>query len=137
MKIAYFSILLLSFTLFSQQNLNQQKKVLFLGNSYTSVNNLPEMTRVLALSASDTLIYDSNTPGGHTLEGHFGNVTSTGKIAQGTWDFVVLQEQSQRPSFPDEQVEVEVFPFARKLDSLINISNPCTETMFYMTWGKF
>lgn len=136
MKIAFISILFLSFTLISQQNLNQQKKVLFLGNSYTSVNNLPEMTRVLALSASDTLIYDSNTPGGHTLEGHFGNVTSTGKIAQGTWDFVVLQEQSQRPSFPDEQVEVEVFPFARKLDSLINISNPCTETMFYMTWGR-
>lgn len=137
MKKAFliFTILLTNIS-FSQVNLNQTKKVLFIGNSYTYVNNLPELTRVLALSASDTLVYDSNTPGGQTFQGHFADATSTGKIAQGIWDVVVLQEQSQRPSFPDEQVEVEVFPYARKLDSLVRLANPCTETMFYMTWGR-
>jgi hypothetical protein len=131
-----FFFLLATNSIFCQEIINQTKKVLFVGNSYTGVNNLPELTRILALSASDTLIYDSNTPGGQTFQGHFADATSTGKIAQGTWDFVVLQEQSQRPSFPDGQVAVEVFPYAKKLDSLVRLANPCTETMFYMTWGR-
>lgn len=118
----------------SAQNLT--KKVLFLGNSYTGVNNLPQLTANFALSAGDSLIFDSNTPGGHTLQGHSGNATSLGKIALGDWDFVVLQEQSQLPSFSDAQVQISVFPYTRILDSIIIANNPCAETVFYMTWGR-
>lgn len=112
------------------------KRVLFLGNSYTAVNNLPQMVADAANSTGDTLIFDSNTPGGHTLKQHSKNESSLTKIASGNWDFVVLQEQSQLPSFPIEQVEVEVFPYARALDSIITNQNPCAETAFYMTWGR-
>lgn len=115
---------------------SQKKRVLFLGNSYTYVNNLPETLANAALSAGDTLLFDSNTPGGYTLEGHSTNATSLSKIAEGGWDFVVLQEQSQRPAMPIAQVEIEVFPYARFLDSIINYYNPCGETIFYMTWGR-
>lgn len=112
------------------------RKALFLGNSYTYVNNLPQLVADLALSTNDTLIYDSNTPGGHTLQGHFSNTTSKGKIMAGGWDYVVLQEQSQLPSFPDAQVESEVFPYATLLDSMVRQYNACANTMFYMTWGR-
>lgn len=115
---------------------SQKKNVLFLGNSYTAVNNLPQLVSDLATSAGDTLSFDSNTPGGYTFQQHFNDATSKSKIMQGTWDFVVLQEQSQRPSFPLSQVQLEVFPYAFKLDSLINQYNACGETMFYMTWGR-
>ncbi len=115
---------------------HQTKRVLFIGNSYTAVNNLPQMTADLAASMGDTLIYDSNTPGGYTFENHSANATTRNKIAQGNWDYVVLQEQSQLPSFPLSQVETMVFPFAHLLDSLINAANPCAETVFYMTWGR-
>ena len=113
----------------------QSKKALFLGNSYTAFNNLPQMVAEVALSAGDTLIFDSNTPGGFTLEGHSTNEGSLNKIKSGNWDFVVLQEQSQRPSLPIEQVMENVFPYAHILDSIINEFNPCGETAFYMTWG--
>ena len=112
------------------------RRVLFLGNSYTAVNNLPQTIATVATSAGDNLIFDSNTPGGYTFQGHSTNATSLGKIAAGNWDFVVLQEQSQMPSFPIGQVQSSVFPYARILDSLILAANPCTETMFYMTWGR-
>ena len=112
------------------------KNVLFLGNSYTYYNNLPQMLSDLARSAGDTMTFDSNTPGGYTFQGHSTNATSLAKIAVGNWDFVVLQEQSQLPSFPDNQVETSVFPYARILDSLINLNNNCAETVFYMTWGR-
>ncbi len=94
------------------------------------------MTADFAASIGDTLDFGSNTPGGFTFQGHSTNANTLSRIAQGNWDYVVLQEQSQRPSFPDNQVNVEVFPYARVLDSLIRAANPCTETVFYMTWGR-
>jgi PKD repeat protein len=112
------------------------KRALFLGNSYTNANNLPQMVADVASSTGDTLLFDSNTPGGYTLQGHTTNQESLAKIASGNWDYVVLQEQSQLPSFPISQVETEVFPYARILDSMINAVNPCAETVFYMTWGR-
>ena len=112
------------------------KQVLFLGNSYTAANNLPQLTAQVALSCNDTLIYDSNTPGGYTFEMHTTNPTTLAKIAIGNWDYVVLQEQSQLPALQNYVVEQDVFPYASFLDSLINLHNPCAETMLYMTWGR-
>lgn len=111
-------------------------RILFIGNSYTYVNELPKMTASVAASVGDTLEYDSNTPGGQTLRGHLNSTASTGKIAQGGWDYVVLQEQSQMPAFADWQVEAQMYPYAHALDSLIRRSGTCTETVFYMTWGR-
>lgn len=125
--------------LFSCQQITvaqQKKKVLFIGNSYTAYNNLPQLTASVALSTGDTLIFDSNTPGGQTFQGHFTNSQTTSKIQAGGWDFVVLQEQSQLPAFPIQQVQNQVFPFAQKLDSLIHAATPCAQTLFYMTWGR-
>lgn len=127
------SFYFLSFFCFGQ---SQNKRVLFLGNSYTYVNNLPQLIADAAQSTNDNLIFDSNTIGGYTLEGHNSNATSLAKIAQGNWDFVVLQEQSQLPSYPINQVQTQVFPYAQSLNNLITTQNPCAETAFYMTWGR-
>ena len=132
MKILLTSMLII----FSAHGYGQTKSVLFLGNSYTNVNNLPQLTSTLASTVGDTLIIDSNTPGGYTLQAHSTNSTSLNKIMQGNWDFVVLQEQSQRPSFPLSQVQNDVYPYAAFLDSVINAHSTCGETMFYMTWGR-
>lgn len=116
----------------AQDSLN----VLFLGNSYTAYNNLPQLVSQVAASTGNYVTFNSNTPGGHTFQQHSANSTSLSLIAQGNWDYVVLQEQSQLPSFPISQVQSDVYPFAKKLDSLINASNPCAETVFYNTWGR-
>src|SRR5687768_13694632 len=71
--------------------------VLFLGNSYTGVNNLPQLVHDVALSAGDTLAFDSYTPGGYQLVDHSIDVTSQNKIMTGGWDYVVIQGQSQEP----------------------------------------
>ncbi|MBL7885512.1 MAG: T9SS type A sorting domain-containing protein [Flavobacterium sp.] len=112
------------------------KKVLFLGNSYTYSNDLPQLIANAAQSTNDVLLFDSNTPGGYRLQDHNSNSTSLSKIAQGNWDFVVLQEQSQLPSFPINQVNTQVFPYATSLNNLIISQNPCAETVFFMTWGR-
>ncbi len=130
-------LLALSFaTVVSTLSAQQKVTALFLGNSYTAVNNLPQLTTTLAFSAGDTLTTQSNTPGGYLLQQHSTDLTSLSLIAQGSFDYVVLQEQSQAPAFPDAQVAMDVYPFARKLDSLIHAANPCAQTVFYRTWGR-
>jgi hypothetical protein len=131
-----FLLCLLLFFLASTQHVSAQKRVLFVGNSYTAANNLPQMLSDLASSKGDSVVYASNVPGGYTFQLHSSDVITLGLIQSQPWDYVVLQEQSQRPSFPQSQVAVEVYPYARQLDSLIRLNNPCTETVFYMTWGR-
>lgn len=113
----------------------EPKKVLFIGNSYTQVNNLPNLVLQVSQSANEAISYGENTPGGCTFAQHCQN-NSMDLIRQGGWDVVVLQEQSQYPSFPQSQVEQEVFPYATMLVDQIYRSNPDGEAMFYMTWGR-
>jgi len=112
------------------------KKVCFLGNSYTYVNDLPGLVGNLASAAGNTLVKDQNTPGGYTLAGHSTNVISLTKIAANTWDYVVLQDQSQMPSFPYAQTSVDVFPKAKILSDSIRAANVCAIPLFYNTWGR-
>lgn len=125
--------------LFCGNLLLSQTRVLFIGNSYTAVNNLPQLTADCALSigfAGMPMEVASSTPGGTTFQVHTTNATSQSLINQGNWDYVVLQEQSQLPSFPDSQVATECFPFAAQLNNQILSVDSCTETVFYMTWGR-
>jgi hypothetical protein len=136
--LKYFVLFLLSFSLYkgSYSQPSKKIKVLFLGNSYTYVNDLPLLIKNIALANGDTLIYDSNSPGGHTFNNHYNNVTSKQKINSQVWDKVILQAQSQEPSFSPAQVNAQTLPYAIKLDSLIKVNNLCTETVFFETWGR-
>jgi hypothetical protein len=128
-------LFLLPLFLNAQQPL-KKIRVLFIGNSYTYVNNLPLLVHDLALSNGDTLVYDDYTIGGYTFFNHFTDANALAKINLGNWDYVVLQAQSQEPSFPPAQVAAQTLPYAIKLDSLIKHYNPCARTVFYETWGR-
>lgn len=118
------------------QTLSKKIRVLFIGNSYTYVNNLPQLAASIALSKGDTIIFDSYCPGGYTFNNHFNDANTHAKIALGNWNYVVLQAQSQEPSFSPAQVSAQTLPYAIKLDSLIKHYNPCANTVFYETWGR-
>lgn len=122
-------------SLFSVQNSYAQsvsRNVLFLGDSYISFNNLPQLTALVASSAGDNLSYDSHTPGGYKLIEHATNATSKAKVMAGGWDYVVLQDQSQTPALENGN-----FPTgSRNLCHLIKQYNPCAQPLFYMTWGR-
>ncbi len=111
-------------------------RVLFVGNSYVQVNNLPSIITQMAANRGDVLLTSDASVGGSTLQQHSMNGNTLALIAQKGWDFVVLQEQSQMPSFPDAQVAQDTYPYARMLDSLVHVANPCAKTVFYMTWGR-
>lgn len=109
----------------------QPLKVLFVGNSYTYVNDLPKMIAELAKAGKQRpLEYDSVTPGGYTLEKHVKDGKAANKIAALKWDYVVLQEQSLRPiKNPESMLE-----YGRQLDATIKKQG--AKTLLYLTWAR-
>src|SRR5437879_1092161 len=79
--------------------------ILFVGNSFTSVNDLPGTFARLARSLGDAPGVEGFAPGGQTFDGHSKDARLMLRIKGRAWDYVVLQEQSQRPAFAPEQVE--------------------------------
>ena len=118
-------------TLVAQNTLS----VLFIGNSYTSYNNLPQLVQSLSTSAGKTLIIDSSMPGGYPMSSHLNDATTFSKISQGNWDYVILQEQSQIPTIEFYR-DNDMYPAMTDLKALIEQYNPCAKIITYMTWGR-
>lgn len=118
------------------QQLCAQESILFIGNSYTYTNNLPDMLYQLALASGNSISHSSSTPGGYTFQMHTQNSTTLSMINQQPWDFVVLQGQSQEPALDSTFLSWGVFPYAQMLDSLVHVNDSCTQTIFFMTWGR-
>lgn len=112
------------------------KKVLFIGNSYTYVNDLPGMIKQMGESTRDLMDYEEVTSGGASFSQHCSSSGAIEKIGQGGWDAVVLQGQSQEPSFPWSQFAEETYPYACQLADAVYEKNDCAEVIFYMTWGR-
>ena len=93
---------------------------------------MPQLVHDVALSAGDTLVFDSYTPGGYQLISHYQDATSQSKIMAGGWDYVVLQGQSQEPITQNSNFNAG----AGTLHTVIKQYNPCAITMPYMTWGR-
>ncbi len=141
-KIIYSNFLIVFFLGITQNAFSQfgvsskQASVLFIGNSYIYTNDLPLMIDSLAAANGDSLIYSQSTPGGYSLQDHTLNAQTLASIQQRQWDFVVLQEQSQRPSLDPSYVDASVIPYLLYLDSLIKQNNLCTQVVLFETWGR-
>jgi hypothetical protein len=128
-------IILLIYLLYAVPFMAQNtKRVLFLGNSYTYANNLPQMTANVAASAGKNLIFDMNAPGGYYIGQHVTNAVSLAKIQIGNWDNVILQDQSLALAYPG--YFMNGINSSIQMDSIIKANNFCAQTMFYGTWGR-
>lgn len=110
--------------------------ILFIGNSYTYFNNMPSIVADIAASFGNHVDYASQTPGGMTFAGHAGNSNTYSAMNSTDWDYVVLQAQSQEPSFPYGQVNNQTLPFAMQLADSAQAISTCSQAMFFMTWGR-
>lgn len=132
-------IILFAFLLMLQSSKGDTLTVLFLGNSHTFYNNLPQKVAHIANSLGDTLIFESSTPGGCTLghpsNGHLYNSVSLALIDSLDWDYVILQEHSLFAVI-EYYKETYMYPGAKSIDSLVKLNNECTETLLQVIWGK-
>lgn len=110
-------------------------RILFIGNSYTYFNELPQMVKKIAATQNIPIAIGQVTPGGYYFRQHIKNPKVFEEVKKGNWSYVVLQEQSQAPSYSSWEVQSQTFAPAHSLDSLIHQYNPSAKVIFYMTWG--
>ena len=84
--IKYYLILCLAVIALESCNSLPPTRILFIGNSYTSLNDgLDKQLKGLAASAETECI----ARGGYTLENHWTDGYALSKLHEGTWDYVV------------------------------------------------
>jgi hypothetical protein len=115
-------------------------RILFIGNSYTFVNNLPKVLESLASHEARSIETVSVTEGGATLKKHWQDGKALAAIRKGHWNYVVLQEHS---TFGSTTVinnvaqlndPADFYTYARLFDA--EIKKVGAKTLFYMTWAR-
>src|SRR5438445_8073556 len=107
-------------------------RILFIGNSFTYVNDLPAIFAQLARAGGHPVETGMAAPGGFRLADH---VTAAGTLTalhSARWTFVVLQDQSQLPAIEAFR-RSEMDPAARSLVGLIRAGG--ASPMFFVTWA--
>lgn len=122
-------------TLFLSSSLTAQDKkikVLFVGNSFTYYNNLPQVVSAMAKSQDIIIETKHSTVGGSSLENHWkserGTLTRI-MIELEKWDYVVFNNHSiSSINSPDK-----FFDYSKKFAELVRSKG--AEPIFLMTWA--
>ncbi|HAW10842.1 MAG: hypothetical protein ABSC16_01625 [Candidatus Dormibacteria bacterium] len=107
-------------------------RVLFIGNSYTSVNDLPDTFADLAWAGGHRVQTQALDEGGWTLQEHLAAPETATTLASEHWDVVVLQEQSQIPSLAVDRTQM-MYPAATGLVAEIRARD--AQPMLYLTFA--
>ncbi|TCC36098.1 hypothetical protein [Kribbella speibonae] len=105
-------------------------RILFVGNSFTSRNNLPGLVKGLAGARGIEVEHKLISAGGASLRQHFNAGKALDEIAGGGFDTVVLQEQSTLPIKSPDRFRESARDFAEA------ITAAGASTAFYLTWAR-
>ena len=105
-------------------------RVLFIGNSLTQVNDVPEMVRTLAAAAGLAWQVEAQVSGGASLQDQWERNLVQATIANGGWDAVVLQQGPS--SLPDSRTNLR--HWTGEYDRLIREAGG--RTALYEVWPE-
>ncbi len=106
-------------------------RILWIGNSYTYVNDLPRTLTLLALAAGENRVpaITAVLKGGQFLRGHAARRDIAELLSQ-SWDYVVLQDQSLAPiQQPDT-----VLKYGTQLGTMARKAG--AKVLLYVTWPR-
>lgn len=108
------------------------RNVLFIGNSHTYYNYMPQMLSMLVNSENRgfELTIDQCTGEGTGLDWHWKNAPTRNVIRQKPWDYVVLQDRSGGPLEEPESF----IKHAGLLDA--EIQKQGAKTLLFLTWAN-
>ncbi|PIX13101.1 MAG: hypothetical protein COZ74_08050, partial [Flavobacteriaceae bacterium CG_4_8_14_3_um_filter_31_8] len=128
-KSCFIVILFLSNSFIAQ---NKKIRVLFVGNSFTYYNNLPQVVSAMAKSQDIIIETKHSTVGGSSLENHWKGERGTQTrvmIELEKWDYVVFNNHSLSAiNKPTDFIE-----YGKKFAELVRTKG--AEPIFMMTWA--
>ncbi len=106
-------------------------RVLFIGNSYTYVNDLPGTIRALGAATPGFAIeVDSVVEPGARLWDHLDHTGARARIASRPWNIVVIQGQSLEPVTENRSFTTYAVPLANA------VRDAGARTVWYETWAR-
>ena len=140
-RLYFLALLLVSSLAFAQTEQADTTRILFIGNSYTYFNELPDQVLALAQEKYPEQVIETAkvTRGGMTLQRHWDDDKAVEAIKNGHWDYVILQEQSKLGMAIMIENDIyfgntELFwEYARKFAG--EIKKAGAQTVFFMPWS--
>lgn len=106
------------------------ERVLFIGNSYTAVNDLPAAVKAIAAETQVPIDTEATLVGGATLYDHFVTTGAKDKLVGGKFDAVVLQGQSLEALGGESGFET----FAPRFADLAKAAG--SRVVWFATWAR-
>ena len=110
-------------------------KILFIGSSYFSYNNLTGMFATLTQANNKNIFIDYSIVNGTYLEYHASNPSTLDKINKRDWDYVVLQGVGTLMAYPDVFTDHPAYPALVTLHNKISTNSESTKMMFCLPWA--
>jgi hypothetical protein len=121
--------------LFSQLIKDTPVNILFIGNSYTHMNNMPKIFNDISKYNNKNVHVEMNTKSNSSFKIHSTRLDMYESIKSKKWDFIILQGFSREFSFSKSYIDTASLPyFDRILDSIYKY-HPCVNLLLYNTWG--
>lgn len=118
-----------------QQSPINSMKILFIGNSYTHYNSMPELFEKLARSKKVKIDVSMNAKSNHTFKMHCQRPEMFEAIRSQKWDYVVVQGFSRELMYEKEVIDTASLPYFRQIIDSVYSNHSCTNVLLYMTWG--
>ena len=134
-KNLFLFLFLFSFSLKAQISKTDSLSILFIGNSFTHMNDMPSIFNKLAIAKGKTVHVEKNTQAGASFHVHTTRLDMFEKIKSRKWDFVVLQAFSREFSHPREYIDTASLPYFTQILDSIKKNHSCTNLLLYNTWG--
>ncbi len=110
-------------------------KILFIGNSYTYRNDMPSIFENIAISKGKEVYVEDCTLGKANIAIQSRRFAVKNAISNEKWDIVILQGSS-RDFVKDSSIIIKkTIPALEKIIKAVQVNNPSTKMLFYMTWG--
>lgn len=134
-KLKYILIIasLLCGTISFAQNNQDTLKILFVGNSYTYVSNMPHLVSLISDFTQTKLLTSKSVAGGATLSDHWRGekgLNTMELINNGDYDIVILQDQSMSAIVQPDSLLI----YSKKFSDYIRKNG--AQPYLYCTWAR-
>lgn len=131
----FFKTIVSLFTTSSLIAQSSELSVLFIGNSYTHMNEMPKLFDKLCKAEGLKVHVEKSALSGASFKVHSERKDMYEAIASRSWDYIILQGYSRELTWDTAHIDTATIPYINKILRSIDESSPNATKLFYMTWG--